>query len=71
LLSAVPIPNPKEKNRNRIVLKGDVPTPMNKPSGCSFRTRCPIAEDSCSEEVPKFELYAPNHWLACPIVKDN
>jgi len=71
LLSAVPVPDPKQKNRNRIILKGDVPTPMNKPSGCSFRTRCPIAEDSCSEEVPKFELYAPNHWLACPIVKDN
>tara|TARA_B110000263_G_scaffold230620_1_gene225288 strand:+ start:627 stop:1637 length:1011 start_codon:yes stop_codon:yes gene_type:complete len=71
LLSAVPVPDPKQKNRNRIILKGDVPTPMNKPSGCSFRSRCPIAEDSCSEEVPKFELYAPNHWLACPIVKDN
>ena len=71
LLSAVPVPDPKQKNRNRIILKGDVPTPMNIPSGCSFRTRCPIAVASCSEEVPKFELYAPNHWVACPIVKNN
>jgi oligopeptide/dipeptide ABC transporter ATP-binding protein len=71
LLSAVPVPDPKQKNRNRIILKGDVPTPMNKPSGCSFRTRCPIAVASCSEEVPKFESYAPNHWVACPIVKNN
>lgn len=71
LLSAVPIPNPKEKNRNRIVLKGDVPTPMNKPSGCSFRTRCPMAEASCAEEIPKYELHAPEHWVACPIVKNK
>ena len=69
LLSAVPVPDPKKKNRKRIVLKGDVPTPMNKPSGCSFRTRCPQAEPSCADHVPIFETHAPDHWVACPIVK--
>ena len=71
LLSAVPVPDPKQKNRERIVLKGDVPTPMNKPSGCSFRTRCPIAEPTCADEVPAFETHATEHWVACPIVKNN
>jgi peptide/nickel transport system ATP-binding protein/oligopeptide transport system ATP-binding protein len=69
LLSAVPVPDPKKKNRQRIVLKGDVPTPMNKPSGCSFRTRCPQAEPSCADHAPIFETHAPDHWVACPIVK--
>lgn len=71
LLSAVPVPDPKQKNRERIVLKGDVPTPMNKPSGCSFRTRCPMAEPNCADEVPAFETHATEHWVACPIVKNN
>ena len=71
LLSAVPIPDPKQKNRERIVLKGDVPTPMNKPSGCSFRTRCPIVESACADEVPVFETHASEHWVACPVVKNN
>ena len=71
LLSAVPVPDPKQKNRERIVLKGDVPTPMNKPSGCSFRTRCPMAEPTCADEVPAFETHATEHWVACPIVKNN
>ena len=71
LLSAVPVPDPKQKNRERIVLKGDVPTPMNKPSGCSFRTRCLIAEPNCADEVPAFETHATEHWVACPIVKND
>ena len=71
LLSAVPVPDPKQKNRERIVLKGDVPTPMNKPSGCSFRTRCPMAEPTCADEVPAFETHATEHWVACPIVKND
>ena len=71
LLSAVPIPDPKQKNRERIVLKGDVPTPMNKPSGCSFRTRCPKVEPACADEVPVFETHASEHWVACPVVKND
>ena len=71
LLSAVPIPDPKQKNRERIVLKGDVPTPMNKPSGCSFRTRCPKVIAACADEVPVFETHASKHWVACPVVKND
>ncbi len=71
LLSAVPVPDPKQKERERIVLKGDVPTPMNKPSGCSFRTRCPLAEQACAEKIPKLETHASDHWVACPIVKNE
>jgi len=71
LLSAVPVPDPKQKERERIVLKGDVPTPMNKPSGCSFRTRCPLAEQSCADNIPILETHASDHWVACPIVKNE
>ena len=64
LMSAIPIPQPKLK-RERIVLKGDVPSPLNPPPGCRFHTRCPIAIDICKQAEPKFEEKAPDHWVAC------
>jgi oligopeptide transport system ATP-binding protein len=66
LLSAVPIPDPKvEKRRKRIILEGDVPSPLNPPSGCHFHTRCPIAIEKCKVEEPPFLDYGGGHFAAC------
>jgi oligopeptide transport system ATP-binding protein len=64
LLSAVPLPNPHEK-RQRVILSGDVPSPINTPAGCRFHTRCPLARALCSEVQPALELKARGHWAAC------
>jgi peptide/nickel transport system ATP-binding protein/oligopeptide transport system ATP-binding protein len=64
LLSAIPIPHPEVK-RERTILKGDVPSPLNPPKGCRFHTRCPIAIDKCSQEEPEFKEIKPGHWAAC------
>jgi oligopeptide transport system ATP-binding protein len=66
LLSAVPIPDPiAEAQRERIILKGDVPSPINPPRGCHFHTRCPIAIAACQEIDPPLEEKSPGHWAAC------
>ncbi|MBQ9518250.1 MAG: ATP-binding cassette domain-containing protein [Eubacterium sp.] len=66
LLSAVPIPDPKIARENkRIVLKGDIPSPLNAPSGCPFRTRCQYATDKCAEKMPEFEEVSKGHFVAC------
>jgi len=64
LLSAIPIPDPTIK-RNRVLLEGDIPSPINPPSGCVFRTRCPIAKKECAEVIPELEEVTPGHFKAC------
>jgi peptide/nickel transport system ATP-binding protein/oligopeptide transport system ATP-binding protein len=69
LISAIPTPNPAAR-RERIILKGDVPSPENPPSGCRFHPRCWMAQDICTEVEPPFEEHAPGHWSACHFAKD-
>jgi peptide/nickel transport system ATP-binding protein/oligopeptide transport system ATP-binding protein len=65
LLSAVPIAKSSTKQRKRIILKGDVPSPIDPPSGCHFHTRCPYAHKRCTSEVPSLRQVTPAHWAAC------
>lgn len=70
LLSAVPIPDPiADAKRKRVILEGDVPSPVNPPSGCRFRTRCPIVDKVCAESRPDFREVTPGHFVACHLVK--
>lgn len=69
LLSAVPVPDPKiSRSRKRIILEGEIPSPMNPPSGCRFHTRCPFAIDICSRELPEWREIDKEHFVACHIV---
>ncbi|HUW79239.1 MAG TPA: oligopeptide/dipeptide ABC transporter ATP-binding protein [Candidatus Nanopelagicaceae bacterium] len=71
LLSAVPVPDPKiERQRERIILSGDLPSPVSPPEGCVFHTRCWKAQDKCRTDVPAFVDIAPNHKLACHFPMD-
>lgn len=70
LLSAVPVPDPNiSRTRQRIVLEGDIPSPMNPPTGCRFHTRCPYAMDICKEQTPEFKEYDKDHWAACHLLE--
>ena len=70
LLSAVPVPDPQlSRTRQRIVLEGDIPSPMNPPSGCRFHTRCPYAMERCSKETPVFKEHETGHWAACHLLE--
>jgi len=70
LMSAIPIPNPRLK-RERTILKGDVPSPLNPPKGCRFHPRCPVAMEICSQEEPQFKELFPDHWVACWVAEKN
>ena len=69
LLSAVPVPDPEvSRTRQRIVLQGDIPSPMNPPTGCRFHSRCPYATEKCKECVPQFKEHSPGHYAACHLL---
>ena len=70
LMSAIPVPNPRLR-RQRVILKGDVPSPLNPPKGCRFHPRCPVAMEICSHEEPQFKELLPDHWVACWVAEKN
>ncbi|MCS7089082.1 MAG: ABC transporter ATP-binding protein [Thermoflexales bacterium] len=71
LLSAIPIPDPTAQKRERMILQGEVPSPVNPPRGCRFHPRCPFAVDRCKVEEPPFEELRPGHFVACWVAKEE
>ena len=70
LLSAVPVPDPElEEQRERVILMGDVPSPANPPSGCVFHTRCPVAVDRCTQDIPEWRELRAGHFVACHLAE--
>jgi oligopeptide transport system ATP-binding protein len=71
LMSAVPLPDPMvAKQRQRIILQGDIPSPANPPTGCNFNTRCPVAKEICFTDEPEYREIIPDHWVACHFAED-
>ncbi len=72
LISAVPIPDPdKTRSRQRLLLEGEIPSPINPPSGCRFHTRCPFAKDICKQEFPQLKEYGSGHYAACHMLEQG
>ena len=72
LLSSIPISDPEvERSREKMTIKGDIPSPIDPPSGCRFRTRCPFAKDVCAKVIPGLKEYKSDHWVACHIYSDE
>ncbi|MDC3424488.1 ATP-binding cassette domain-containing protein [Aquibacillus sp. 3ASR75-11] len=72
LLSAIPIPDPDvEETRERMILQGELPSPIDPPSGCVFRTRCPFAMEACAQQIPKWQKVEDKHYVACHIYNDD
>jgi len=71
LISAVPKPNPRSSRHDRVMLQGDIPTPLNKPAGCGFCTRCPIARPACATEVPALQDVGDGQFVACPYTEGS
>jgi oligopeptide/dipeptide ABC transporter ATP-binding protein len=72
LIDTIPIPDPRaEKAKSSAAIKGEIPSPVNPPSGCRFRTRCPLAQDTCAEEEPALRSFGPGHVAACHFPLQN